>query len=315
MWSPLSNARFLESSHPVEISRESSRQGNTSVFHSTIHTPKGDLTETSTCTDGVHTFWQTEHLCKSIDDVEKALSVPYEPVEWNAGDYQRIKTEVGDNGIIMGDAETPLLQAARLMSFEDYLVWAKTETEHFARTVAAMHERNMENLRRMLEVNVLDLYRICGPEYVTPPYLPPEFFGRLELPYLKEMVELFHGKGAKVRIHCHGKIARILDMIRETGAEGLDPCEGPPDGDITLAEVKRRVGKDMCIFGNIQVKLLEQGSEDEVETTVKECMNAAKEGGGYVIMPTASPFSTPLPEKTARNYIRFIETALQYGRY
>jgi len=201
------------------------------------------------------------------------------------------------------------------MSFEDYLVWAKTETEHFARTVAAMHERNMENLRRMLEVNVLDLYRICGPEYVTPPYLPPEFFGRLELPYLKEMVELFRGKRAKARIHCHGKIARILDMIREIGTDGLDPCEGPPDGDITLAEVKRRVGKDMCIFGNIQVKLLEQGSEDEVETTVKECMNAAKEGGGYVIMPTASPFSTPLPEKTARNYIRFIETALQYGRY
>ena len=44
-------------------------------------------------------------------------------------------------------------------------------------------------------------------------------------------------------------------------------------------------------------------------------MASAKEGGGYVIMPTAAPFSSPLPEKTQENYMRYIETAQEYGQY
>ena len=90
---------------------------------------------------------------------------------------------------------------------------------------------------------------------------------------------------------------------------------GPPDGDITLAEVKKRIGSKMCIFGNIQLKLLENGTRDEVYQQVKECMEAAKDGGGYVIMPTASPINVPLSPKTEENYITFIEAALELGKY
>src|SRR5262245_48652551 len=132
------------------------------------------------------------------------------------------------------------------------------ETEHFAGTVRLMHERCMENLRRMLAVSVVELYRICGPEYATPPYLPPALFERFVVPCVSEMVDLIHGKGARVRFHCHGKIGRVLDMILATGADGLDPCE-PPDGAITLAELKRRTGSHLCLFGNLELKLLEHG--------------------------------------------------------
>jgi uroporphyrinogen decarboxylase len=201
------------------------------------------------------------------------------------------------------------------MEFGEYTVWAMTETEHFAGTVAAMHERCMENLRRMLDVNVVDLYRICGPEYATPPYLPPDSFNRFVVPYVSEMVDLVHSKGAKARLHCHGKIGQVLDMILETGSDGIDPCEAPPDGDITLSEVKKRVGTRMSVFGNLELKLLERGTEEDVEEAVKECMRAAKEGGGYVIMPTAGPINTPLAKKTEDNYLQFIDAALKYGRY
>ena len=126
------------------------------------------------------------------------------------------------------------------------------------------------------------------------------------MPYVAEMVDLIHSRGARVRFHCHGRTRHVLDMILETGADGLDPCEAPPDGDITLAELKESIGERICLLGNIQPKLLEQGAPDEVEEVVKACMASAKEGGGYVIMPTAAPFSTPLAPKTEENYLRFI---------
>jgi uroporphyrinogen decarboxylase len=129
------------------------------------------------------------------------------------------------------------------------------------------------------------------------------------------MVGLVHGAGALARFHCHGKIAHVLDMIVQTGADALDPCEAPPDGDIALADVKKRVGDCLCLCGNIQLKLLEHGTCEQVAGAVRGCMDAAKQGGGYVIMPTAAPINSPLAARTVDNYLCFIKTALACGVY
>jgi uroporphyrinogen-III decarboxylase len=281
----------------------------------TAHTPKGELNMTNKVMADLHTTWVTEHWCKSPEDVDKALSVPFEPLQYDFSDYARIKAEVGEHGIIMTSLHDPLCLAAELMEFGEFTIWAMTETDHFARTVRKLHERIMENLKNMLDTQVVDLYRICGPEYATTPYLPPRFFDEFVVPYVKEMTALIHSRGGKVRLHSHGKIQRVLDMILETGVDAIDPCEAPPDGDIHLVEIKERCGDQICIFGNLQLKLLEHASIDDVKKAVIACMDAAKIGGGFVIMPTAAPINTPLARKTEENYICFIETALEYGKY
>jgi len=315
MWNPRGNATFLESAYPVEMDVETEELGDATITHRTLHTPKGDLTCTHKEVRNVYTVWVTEHWCKNLDDVDKALSIPYVPVTYDASDYARITEEVGDRGIIMPSLADPLWLAADLMEFGEYTVWALAETDHFARTVEIMHERYMENLRRMLEVNVGDLYRICGPEYATPPYLPPELFERFVVPYVTEMVDLIHSKAAKARFHCHGRTGQVLDMIARTGSDAVDPCEAPPDGDVELDEIKRQIGDRVCICGNLQLKLLEHGSREDVAQAVRNCMDAAKEGGGYIIMPTAAPINVPLAKKTEENYLCFIETALELGQY
>jgi len=306
---------FLESSYPVDMDVQTRREDNALITHKILHTPKGDLTQTTKVIDGAHTTWQVEHWCKSLADVDKALSVPYEPLDYDASDFDRIKQEVGEHGIIMATIADPLWLAADLMEFGEYTIWAMMETDHFAKTVEIMHERTMENLKRQLDVCVVDLYRIAGPEYATPPFLPPRFFQQFVVPYVSEIVDLIQSKGARVRLHSHGKIAHVLHMIRETGADAIDPCEAPPDGDITLAEVKERVGKEMCIFGNIQLKLLEAGTPEMVDEEVRKCMRAAKEGGGFVIMPTAAPIDSPLSSQSEENYLQFIKAAIEYGQY
>ncbi len=315
MWNPKSNTTYFSSSIKYDIKYEKYRESDATIVKRKLFTPKGELTSSHKTIDNIHTTWNTEHWCKTIDDVDKVLSLPYEPVKYDASDFQRIKTEVGDNGIIMPSLADALWLAADLMEFGEYTVWAMTETEHFEKTVKIMHERNIQNLKNMLEVNVADIYRICGPEYATPPYLPPEYFKRFVAPYVKEMVDIIHSKGSKVRLHCHGKIAKVLDLIIETGADAIDPCESPPDGDITLDETKNRCNGKLCVFGNIQLKLLESGSEKDVEDYVKKCIIDAKNNSGFVIMPTAGPINVPLAKKTEQNYIRFIKTTLEHGRY
>jgi len=315
MWNPGSNETLLMSSAPVDIQINELKDEEYIIWDQTLHTPQGDLHRITKYTPSVQTVWQPEHWCKSSEDVDKVLSVPFEPLVFDVSDVARINQEVGNNGIIMPSLADPMYLAADLMEFGDFTVWAMTEKEHFARTVEIMHERVMENLRRMLDVHVADLYRICGPEYACPPFLHPDYFRQFVTPYVKEMTDLIHARGAKVRLHCHGRIGRVLDYIVETGCDALDPCEGPPDGDISLAEIKSRIGDRVSLFGNIQLKLLEAGTEEEVRQEVRRCMEAAKEGGRFVLMPTAAPINIPLESKTESNYLAYIDEALQWGKY
>ncbi len=308
--------RFLCSDFPVEIDSRTESAGQFQRTIRTCHTPKGDLRSVSQAAADVYTTWHVEHWCKSTADVDKALSVPYEPARYDASDLPRVRAELGDQGLIMASVGDPAYLAADLMSFQDYLMWAFEEPDHFARTVAMIAERVIENLRRQLDCCVLDFYRIVGPEYFTPPYLPPEVFRRFIVPHVTEMTRLIHSRGGKVRLHCHGRMGRVLDMILETGCDGIDPCEPPPDGDIALDELKRRCqGRSVSLWGNIELKLLEQATPAQVHAEVRKIMDQAKAGGGFILMPTAAPINLPLSAKTEANYKAFIDAGLEFGGY
>jgi len=315
MWDLGSNGRFVNSSYAPDVKTDYGADGDYHVRRLTLNANGRILTQTLKWSDNVKTTWNVEHICKDMKDVDALMNLPYEPVTYDASDYPRISAETGDCGIIMSSVGDPVCSAVELMEFGDATVWALTEANHFKSVLDELHRRNMLNLKNMLETKTVDLYRICGAEYITPPYLPPDCFEKFEYPYLCDTVKLIHKYGAKARIHCHGKIRRVLDMIIDTGADALDPCEAPPDGDITLAELKEKTAGKLCIFGNLQLKLLECGSRDEVRDYVKNCMSSAKDGGGYIIMPTAAPINIPLSPKTEANYRTFIETALEFGQY
>ncbi len=308
--------RFLGSDFRVEIESRTETVGQFQRTTQVCHTPKGDLRSVKQTDAEVYTTWQVEHWCKSIEDVDKALSVPYQPADYDASDLGRVRAELGEHGLIMASVGDPAYLAADLMSFQDFLLWAFEATDHFARTVAVIAERVRENLRRQLDCCVVDLYRIVGPEYFTPPYLPPAVFERFVVPHVTEMTELIHARGAKARVHCHGRIGRVLDLILETGCDGIDPCEPPPDGDIALDEVKRRCqARGVSVWGNLELKLLETGTPDQVRTEVRRVMDQAKDSGGFVLMPTAAPINLVLPPHVEANYRAFIEAGLEFGAY
>jgi hypothetical protein len=90
----------------------------------------------------------------------------------------------------------------------------------------------------------------------------------------------------------------------------------PPDGDIELDEVKRRCqARNVSVWGNLELKLLEHGTPDDIRAEVRKIMRQAKEGGGFVLMPTAAPIHLPLSAKTEATYHAFIDAGLEFGRY
>jgi uroporphyrinogen-III decarboxylase len=84
---------------------------------------------------------------------------------------------------------------------------------------------------------------------------------------------------------------------------------------VTLAEAKRHMGSKICLEGNIQIGDLYSGAAEEVERATLDAIRAAAKGGGFILAPTASPYSPTLPEVACRNYLMMIRTAMEYGKY
>jgi len=298
------------------------RQGASRFIRTVYHTSKGDLSSEHRIDDDIYTTWTLEHLLKTIDDLDRYLAISWELPELDLSGFAETQRRLGDRGIMMPSLSDPICVAADLYEMGQFLILALTETDRMRYLLDVEHERQMAHLRAVLEAGrkagvdwTAVVFRICGPEYATPPYLGPEHFAMFVTPYVRRMSDLLHEYGAKTRLHSHGKIARVLDEIIKTEPDALDPIEAPPDGDITLGEVKKRIGDRVCLFGNIQLKLLEHGRPEQVRQFVVDAFEQAKAGGGYVIMPTAAPINTPLSPRTLENYRVFIETALEFGAY
>ena len=112
-----------------------------------------------------------------------------------------------------------------------------------------------------------------------------------------------------VRLHSHGNMNAILDHIAAMKVDGIDPIEPPPQGDVELEYVKQKYGKEMVLFGNLEISDIENMPSDEFRQVVRQSIRAGTEGNGrgFVLMPSSSPCSREVSDLTLRNYQIIIE--------
>ena len=275
------------------------------------------LTRVTSRSDDVMTTWTREHPVKDLHDLEAYLDLPWDPGQADFSQLEKASRDLdGTRGVAMVSVGDPICELADAFEFGNFMVHAITETDAISAALDRLHERYVETLRRMLTGPVKNvIFRIYGPEYATPPFLPPELFRRFVTQYDRVYVRMIQEAGAFARIHSHGRIAHVLDQIDEMAPDAIDPIEPPPDGDIDVGDIKAAIGDRICLMGGIELKHLEVADEDFVDQMVRRTMSQGKAGGRFVIMPTAAPINIPLSPKTEANYVRFIETALETGAY
>lgn len=254
----------------------------------------------------VNTVWVVEHLLKDVDDLKAYLEIPDEALAEtvDVADLWREDHELGDRGVIMVDTPDPLCLAAALFSMEDYVVIAFTEPVLFHRLL----EKFARVLHRRTEIVAREfpgrLWRIYGPEYASEPFLPTRLFEEYVVRYTGPMVDMIQRHGGYARIHCHGRIRHLLPHFVKMGAVATDPIEPPPQGDITLAEVRRDYGRDLVLFGNLEIADIENLAPPRFEQVVAQTLRdgTAGEGRGFVLLPSAAPYGRTITPTTLANY-------------
>lgn len=276
------------------------------IIRNEVHICGKTLVEVIRRDPGIDTNWTIEHLLKGPEDLELYLQIPDEAFKWIPSVDNLIECErrVGERGIVMVDTSDPMCDAAALFSMQDYLLAAFNYPKLFHQLLEKCAHAIYPRVELVSREFPGRLWRIYGPEYATVPYLPPRLFEEYVEHYTTPIVHAIQSHGGYARIHCHGRIRDVLPSIERMNADGLDPIEPPPQGDISLCEVRERYGEKMVLFGNIEVSDIENMEPAEFEQKARQsiCEGTSGSGRGFVLMPTASPYGRTITGKTLQNY-------------
>ncbi|MEG1753070.1 MAG: hypothetical protein RR234_04080, partial [Christensenella sp.] len=142
--------------------------GNSTFTTITLKTPKGDLTQKFRTDKGIYTSWQTEHRIKDDSDIEKFLSIPFDPMPVDVSHIAAQDKFIGDNGIILVDIPDPICSAFDLFDFGEFTVRAFSEEKLMCRLLDKIYEEQEWFLKDMLKKGAGPLFRFAGPEVCTP---------------------------------------------------------------------------------------------------------------------------------------------------
>ena len=118
--------------------------------------------------------------------------------------------------------------------------------------------------------------------------ISPSFYRKFGLPYDKRQNRLFHDAKLKVVNHFCGGLMPMLDLVVESGADGLETMTPPSmGGDCDLAEASRRVGDKLFFIGGFdQNEGFIAASQDTPRRLVGECFAATRDHAGYICCPS-----------------------------
>ena len=269
------------------------------------------LTSVTRLDKDVNTLWTLEHLIKDMDDLNAFLELPPLSLknDINTSIVLNAEATIGDTGIVMIDTPDPLCLAAGMFDMSLYTIVAMTEPELFHRLLekfAAVLQFKTDLISKALPGR---LWRIYGPEYAAAPYLPADLFYEYVNRYDEPMIRSIHHNSGFARIHSHGNLMGIIDHIIAMGADAIDPIEPPHQGDAVLKTVREKYGKQLVLFGNLEITDIENMPthlfREVVKQSVQEGMSGT--GRGFVLMPSACPYGRKLPAQTMKNYEAIVD--------
>jgi len=265
----------------------------------------------------IDTIWTLEHLLKSSDDLSAYLELPDEVFneEIHIDNLLSEDKELAERGIVMIDTEDPICAAASLFSMEDFTIIALTEQKLFHNLLEKLSRHIYARTEKTAKAFGGHLWRIYGPEYATEPYLPPHLFKEYVVRWTGPMVETIQKYDGFARIHCHGRLRAVLDYIVQMGADAIDPVEPPPLGDVELEYVRRKYGKDLVLFGNIEIADIENTEPGQFEKIVQKTLidGTAGQGKGFVLMPSSAPNGRTITPAVMKNYETMVRLATKFN--
>jgi hypothetical protein len=118
-----------------------------------------------------------------------------------------------------------------------------------------------------------------------------EHYRQFVLPYERALIDAVKASYPDRAVYTHtcGAIGDRLELMVDTGTDGIDTLDPPPLGTVDLADARARLGPRIFIKGNVDpVNTLLRGSPEDCCRDARERIRIAGADGGYVLSSACS---------------------------
>ena len=150
-------------------------------------------------------------------------------------------------------------------------------------------------------------YDIC---WATGSNMGPQMFEQWVGEEIHRACAKVRDAGKYISFYTLGRINKLMDCMVDAGPHMVATFE-PNEGDISLADAKKRYGRKICLMGNFDCLVLARGSIEDARREAKRCLNEAMAGGGY-ILGTADEVPTDAKHDNLRV---MVDVARECGKY
>ena len=299
---PEKSAEIIEETHEHLVVRE------------TCHTRKGRMNATREYVRDKSSRPLEAFVKDPPADLDKVRCLLVDP--WTGTknpQYDEVVRYVGDDGVTRIDMVQPVtwwlkfrlpLQLG-ILDFYEYPDLMSGILKEYQEHAVAM----VEAICRRIKPDVLSF----GGSTSSMSVISPDLYRRFNLDFMSRATAVCREHGVLSYLHMCGKSREVLEMLAsETDLDFIEPLERPPGGNVALAEVKKEFGSRFCLGGNVNTfETLARGSPSDVEAEVKTCIEAAAEGGGYILVSGDQPGSDT-PDANLR---AMVSAGHRYGSY
>lgn len=143
-------------------------------------------------------------------------------------------------------------------------------------------------------------------------FISREMYREFVVPYERRVVEAIREFGIPAYTHTCGAIGDRLDLMAETGLDGIDTLDPPPLGTVDLARAKAEWGSRLFFKGNLDaVHDMLYADDARFRQAVLERLRIGKPGSGYILSSACSV----APRVSPQRLLLLSELADEFGRF
>lgn len=254
---------------------------------------------------------KSKHVIKpGLEDIEDAQAYPVPDIKKVSG---KLIAEFANSTelFVFSQIGGPVSMINEMLGMEDYLVYCLTNTKEICTVAEKIMEFETAKAKLFIDSGADAIMIADDIAYNTGAFLPPHIMDQVAYPFYKAAVrEIKRYKDVPVFLHTDGDIRKMLEKIAACGFDGLHSLQ--PSAGMDIARVKKEYGSSLCLMGNIDLDyIMTFALPVEVEEAVKRTIEAASEGGGY-ILSTCNILVDVIP---AENVLAMYRTADSYRVY
>lgn len=136
--------------------------------------------------------------------------------------------------------------------------------------------------------------------------ISPKIYRTFVKPYHREVAEYFKQRKVYIGLHICGYIDPIMEDIMDTGI-GMISIDSPS----SLGRLVELAQGRAVIMGNVPTALFAEGTKQQMEAAVKDCVDTAAKGSKYILCSGCD-----IPLNSRKEIVDwFMGAANKYGRY